>query len=168
MPISAEAPNLCYYRTVEGRWLGDFQWTAAPSGGGWLARILARAATLLSPLQMETSVDAAAGLERGEVIHTTRMLKWGMPVYEATETFALNPNGLDVAVSRRERMLPSTHYRHEQGLSHAQVEPDARRAHYRFPLLGQMLEQTVTIEDACVHIVQQAPGLRGEALLHRR
>jgi hypothetical protein len=167
MPIPAAAPSLCYYLSVEGRWLGSFQLSAADSGGGLLTRLLARAASLLSPLQLETSVDASGGLERGEVIHTTRVSKWGLPFYEATETFALDPNGLDVAVSRRERILPSTRYRHEQGLSHARVEPSARRAHYRFPLLGSVLEQTVSIEDAGVRIVQQAPGLRGEALLRR-
>lgn len=61
MPISAEAPSLRYYQSVEGRWLGSMQLSAAHSGGGLLARLLARAAGLFSPLQTETSVDAAPG-----------------------------------------------------------------------------------------------------------
>jgi hypothetical protein len=169
MPIPAESPNLRYYLAVEGRWLGSFQLTAARSGGSVLTRLLARAASLLSPLRLETTVDASGGLERAEVIHTTRVSKWGVAFYEATETFALDQNGLDVAVSRRERVLPSRQFRHEQGLSHAKVEPSARRAHYRFSLLGDVLEQTVSIEADGVRVLQQALGqpLRGEAFLRR-
>ena len=112
-------------------------------------------------------MDASAARERGEVIHTTRLSKWSLPLYEATETFSLDENGRDVTVARRERVLRSPFYRHETGKSRAHIEPSAQRAHYRFPFLGVELRQTVSVEQDEVHIVQSAPGLHAQARLTR-
>ncbi|MCC6553426.1 MAG: hypothetical protein IT372_10465 [Polyangiaceae bacterium] len=172
------APSLRYFRANEGRWRAPFVFTItdraafAQSPLGWLDRLRVRlmvlAPRLLGPLVMDTRMDATSRIAAGEVVHTTRVSKWGLPLYEATEVFALDPNGRDIAISRRERMWPSPFFTREEGRSRGAVEPSGQRARYLFPFFGAEIRQTGSIEDGGVRIVQETDFSRVELLLVRR
>jgi hypothetical protein len=171
-------PSLAYYRANEGRWQCRFallvtDWDALRrSPLGWRdrlrVRLMALIPKLIGPLVLETRVDATSRAAMSEVVHTTRLLKWGLPLYDAVEVFTLDPNGKDFAIARRERMWPSLSYTHEEGRSRGEVEANGRRAHYVFSFFGTTLRQTATIEDDGVRILQETPFSRAEQVLVRQ
>jgi hypothetical protein len=122
---------------------------------------------LLGPLVIETSVDYETNGARGEVVHTTRISKWGMTMYDAVETFTLSPNGKDIAIAREQRAWPSLRRTREVGESRGEVEPSGTKASYVFPFFGTVMRQTGSIEERGVRIVQETDWSRGEQLLER-
>jgi hypothetical protein len=157
--MSENAPSLRYYRVVEGRWRAALLFTVRSAG--WLPRFST------FNLVLDTSVDATSRVLQREVVHTTKISKWGFTFYEAIETLALDPNGKDVVISRRERFAPSSSFKLEHGRSRAEVDPNGTRARYWFPFFGAELVQTVTIEADVVRVVQQTSFWQSEALLKR-
>ncbi len=171
------APSLRYFRANEGRWRAPFVFTLTDASAfarsklGWLdrlrLRLMAWVPRLVGAFRMETSVDATSCISDHAVVHTTRIAKWGLPLYESTEIFALQPNGTDMVISRRERVWPSPFFSDESGKSRGEVESSGLRAHYRFPFFGVELRQTGTIEAAGVRIVQETDFSRVELVLVR-
>ena len=114
---TADAPNRAYYRACEGRWSAPLEltitdWRAFRASGLSLAdrwRILSMvmAARVVGPCRLETSVDATTGAARHEVVHTTRIAKWGLTLMRSTEWLTLDPNGRDVAMRAELRLVPA-------------------------------------------------------------
>ena len=166
--MAGDPPSFRYYRALQGRWRGSMMLVLrrprAAQGGG-VCSLLSR---LFSPLQMDTTVDASAHIQRGEVLHTTRISKAGVTLYQAIETLTLAANGRDVSIERRQRVPFSPFYVRETGKSRAEVDADARRVRYEFALLGGILRQLATHEDdGSVQLIQEAPFLRAEVRLRR-
>jgi hypothetical protein len=170
-------PSLAYFRANEGRWrcvfaFAETDWDAlrrSPLGvlDRLRVRLMVLVPKLLGPLVLETRVDATSRAAAREVVHTTRISKWGLPLYQAVEVFALDPGGAHIAITRRERMWPSPFYRREVGRSRGEVEPGGRVARYEFPFLGTTMRQTGTIEDGGVRIVQETEFSLAEQVLVR-
>ena len=177
MRIAVTAPSMMYYRAVEGRWSGPLVFSAARNAAfvraraPWIdrarARVLALLARLGLRLLMQTSVDASSRIARNEVVHTTRLSKWGLTLYESTELLTLELNGRDVLITRRERVAPSRRFSEQDGHCRAEVEASSLCARYFIPFFGGVLRQTARIEFGCVRLVQEADVMRGTALLVR-
>src|SRR5204862_7583297 len=106
-------PSHGYYRAVHGRWRGAFEFRItdpdafARADMGWLDRRRVRSMATTIGLIMDTSVDYETRGKDGTVVHTTRISKWGLTLYDVIETFTLDPNGRDVGIAREERVFPS-------------------------------------------------------------
>lgn len=176
--VDESSPALRYYRANEGRWEGDFVFVVTDRDA--LARsrlapldrlrvfLMSLVVRVLGPLRMRTSVDATTHLGRREVVHRTRISKWGMPLYVSTESFRIEEDGCGLSITRRERMWPSLVHSHEEGASRGAVAEDAKRASYDFPFVGVAMHQSGAIEEGGVRIVQETAFSRAESLLRRR
>jgi hypothetical protein len=172
-----DLPNHAYFRANHGRWRSAFRFVVTDwrafrgSPMGWLDRMravsMAFVPRVLGPLDLETSVDYGTRGEEGEVVHTTRLSKWGIALYDAVETFALDDNGKDVAISREQRFWPAASPIREVGASRGEVEASGTRATYVFPLFGSPMRQIGSIEAAGVRILQETAWSRAEVLLER-
>jgi hypothetical protein len=177
MRIAATAPSLMYYRAVEGSWSGSITFSAArnsdiadaraPFMDRVRARVLALFARVGLKARLQTSVDATSRIARNEVVHTTRISKWGLALYESEEIFTLDPNGRDVLVARRERILPSRVFIEQDRHSRAEVADTSLSARYFLPFFGGVMRQTASVEFGCVRLVQEAEVMRATALLVR-
>src|SRR5512143_3721694 len=100
--MTSEPPNRAYYRSVEGRWSGPLDlaitdWRAFRASAMGLAdrlRVLSMivAARVVGPCRLDTTVDASGATTRDEVIHTTRVTKWGVTFMRSVERIALAGN----------------------------------------------------------------------------
>ena len=172
-----DCPNRAYFRANEGRWTSPFRFVITDSAAffrspmGFLDRIRALSMAwlprLLGPLVLETSVHSRSRGDQGIVIHTTRLRKFGITLYEAIETFTLHDNGQDVAIERVQRLAPAFSYSREVGESRAEVDPSATRAVYQFPFMGSPMRQVATVEGDGVRIHQETAWSRADAFLHR-
>lgn len=175
--VVPDLPNLAYYRANHGRWRSPFAFAitdwrafrAAPMTRleRWKLRLIACVPKLVGPLEFDTTMDCETARERGQVLHTTRLSKWGISLYRAAEVFTLNPNGTDVLITREERSWPTFRRARESGQSRGAVDPTGAVATYVFPFFGTLMKQTVTIEANGVRVVQETDWSRGEQLLVR-
>jgi len=171
-------PSHAYFRANHGRWESPFRFVLTDWAAFWWTpmgfldrlRVLSMAwlPKLLGPLHIETSVDYESRGELGVVIHTTRLKKAGLTLYDAIETFTLDDNGKDVAIVREQRFSPALSYDREVGERRAEVEPSATRAVYEFPFMGARMRQVGAIDGHGVRLVQETAWSRAEFFLHRR
>ena len=171
-------PNHRYYLANHGQWRGELRWTMT----SWRAfrthrmglmdrlQVLSLVFTTwaLGPLNMETEVDYhGQGPTTGDVVHLTRLGKWGVTLLKSREVFSLHGDGQEVGVRGERRSLPL--WRAEGfGDSAARVHEDGRRASYAFPWFGTRIEQTVVIlEEGHDRITMETPWMRGEAEVRR-
>jgi len=106
--MQAEAPNWAYFRAVAGRWGGplDFaitDWRAfraarMPLGDRLSLLAMASLTRVVGAFQLETGVDVASGASRDEVVHTTRVSKWGVTLLRSVDTLRLDRNGRDMTM----------------------------------------------------------------------
>jgi len=177
---TAEAPNRAYYRACEGRWSAPLEltitdWRAFRTSGLGLAdrwRILSMvmAAHVVGPCRLETSVDATTGAARQEVVHTTRIAKWGLTLMRSTEWLTLDPNGRDVAMRGELRLVPALWRTRPMPAVPARVDETASRASYRFAWLGTEMRQEAarSPDGTTVTLTQLTPFSRGVQILRRR
>jgi hypothetical protein len=177
---TTDAPNHAYYRACEGRWraplaLAITDWHAFRTSGLSLAdrwRILSMviAARVVGPFSLETSVDATTGAARHEVVHTTRIAKWGLTLMRSTEWLTLDPNGRDVAMRGEFRLVPTLWRPRPMPAVPARVDETASRASYRFAWLGTEMRQEAerSPDGTTVTLIQLTPFSRGVQVLRRQ
>lgn len=173
--MATDLPNRAYYRSVEGRWRGtlDFaitDWAAfrgCPMSLADRLRMLSMAlsARLVGPARLETSVDAGGD----EVVHTTRVSKWGLTFMRSTEWLALAANGRDLTMRIDLRLAPTPWRVRAIPPSPARVDEAARHASYRFPWFGAEMRQEAerSADGDTVTLTQETPYSRGVQVLRR-
>lgn len=174
---SPELPNHAYYRPLHGRWRSPFQFEVTHWGAFWACpmglmdrlRVLSMTAAprLFGPLTIETEVDYATRGAQGEVIHKTRITKWGATFLRSDETFSLHKNGRDLAVRGEQRLWPTPWRVQEFVGGHASIDESGTRATYVLPLLGTQMRQTTQVEQDGVRITQETEWSRGVQMLRR-
>ncbi len=177
---SSVAPSRVYYRACEGHWSAPLElvitdWPAFRASGVSLVdrlRLLSMVLTarLFGPCRLETSVDATSGAARGEIVHTTRVTKWGVTLMRSTEWLALAANGRDVTMRAELRLIPALWKARPMPAAPASVDEDATRASYRFAWLGTEMRQEAELSDdgTTVTLTQVTPFSRGVQVLRRR
>lgn len=174
--MAADAPNRAYYRSVEGRWSGTLDFTitdwaalrACPMSHCDRLRLasMALATRLLGPSRLDTSVDASGD----EVVHTTRVSKWGLTMMRSTEWLALDANGRDLTMRIDLRLAPASWRVRAIPPAPARVDETASRASYRIPWFGTEMRQDAerSADGRTVTLVQETPFSRGVQVLRRR
>ncbi|MFN8644524.1 MAG: hypothetical protein U0802_23750 [Candidatus Binatia bacterium] len=174
--MHADPPHRAYYRSVEGRWRGtlDFaitDWAALRAAP--MARIdrlrligMALASRVVGPSRLDTSVDASGD----EVVHTTRVSKWGVTVMRSTERLALDPNGRDLTMRILLGLAPAPWRVRALPPAPARVDDTATRVSYRIPWFGGEMRQEAErgAEGNTVTLLQETAYSRGVQVLRRR
>lgn len=170
----SDAPNDVYYRACEGRWRCDFElvitdlaaYRACPIA--WLDR--RRIGSVIDwtrwtgPFQFITTVAFSAP---HEVLHTTRLRKFGISFLHSVETITLDPNGRDFTLRGSQRYWPTGAW-HARSFSGAgQVDETATRATYDFAWCGTRMQQSTLRHEHGVDIVQRSPWSHGTQRLRR-
>ena len=171
-----DPPHRAYYRSVEGAWSGTLDLAITDWGAfrtcpmSLLDRVrmasMALSSRLIGPSRLDTSVDASGD----EVVHTTRVSKWGMTFMRSTEWLALGPNGHDLTMRIDLRLAPTPWRVRAIPPSPARVDETASRASYRFPWFGTEMRQEAerSADGNTVTLVQETPFSRGVQVLRRR
>jgi hypothetical protein len=162
--MNAPSPHLAYYRAHHGRWRARISvaitsWRAfwaAPMGpldrlrGLWMGTVAA-----WTGLRMDTSVDCEIYASRGEVLHTTAVSLWGVPLMRSVEVMVLHEDGVHATM------------RAVWGDGSVEIAPDAQSAHYTFDWMGGPLQQRTRVVPEGLHIEQQNGWFRANGLLVR-
>ncbi len=164
--MPSDAPSHRYYRLLHGRWSGSFAfvvvrqeaWRALPLFERVRFSLFALVCRWFGPASMRTTLDYATAGDRDEVGHTTRMSKWGIPLYGSAESIHLGADGRSFVV----RGSPL-------GEAAGEVEPSGDGAVYRVPWFGgcTLVQRTRVVPDG-VAITQDTPWSHAEVTLVRR
>lgn len=172
----SDLPNHTYYRACHGSWrctvdfaLTDPRAFASASIGAmnrmrvwsllWLVR-------LFGPMALHTSVDYESRAARNEVIHTTRAIKWGLPLLDSVEIISLADDGRRFTLHAEERSWPFTFLVHRYD-GEGEIDASATRATYRLPWMGAELVQTTLREGDLVTATQATNWSRAVLPLRR-
>ena len=172
--VSSDPPNYAYYRACEGRWRCDFDFgitdpaafRAAPLA--WIDR--RRIASVIDwarwagPFYLLTTVECKGP---GEVLHTTRLNKFGISFLHSVETITLDPNGRDFTLRGSQRYWPTGLWRSRGITGHGKVDETATRATYEFTWFGTQMQQSTLRHEHGVDLLQQSPWSRGTQRLRR-
>lgn len=170
----SDLPNHAYYRACEGRWRCDFDFAitdpaafrAAPLA--WIDRqrieSVVNWARWAGPFHFITTVECKP---HGEVLHTTRLRKFGISFLHSAETITLDPNGRDFTLRGSQRYWPTGLWHSRSITGHGQVDETATRATYEFTWFGTRMQQSTLRHEHGVDIVQHSPFSRGTQQLRR-
>lgn len=168
------SPSHDYYREMADRWRGrlvfEMKDASALGGLGLLDRMAWRMTgiqgRLFGPPWLETSVDIA-GLDRNEVIHTTLLRQWGMPLAAGRERITLDPDGRRFTLRGAHRFAWAPwSARAVEGTG--EIHADARGASYTFLYLGARMAQETKIDGRDLIVTQTTAFSRSEVRLVRR
>lgn len=175
--VQAELPSHVYYRACEGRWGCDFEleitdlaaFRACPMA--WIDR--RRVASLVGwrrwtgPFAFVTTVDYASRGAQGEVVHTTKISRWGVDFLASVEVIRLDANGRDFTLRGEQRLWPTGRWRARGLEGRGQVDAAATRASYDFGWFGTRMQQDTLRHALGVDIEQRSPWSRGTQRLRR-
>lgn len=167
-----DAPHHRYFRAKEGHWWGNIRFKVTDPAGlkassvrwadKWSFRSLSLASRL-SGLVMRTTVDYASGIDRNEVLHTTRVSNFGMPVYRSAETIFLGDDGRSFRVEGREGFFPFLRWR-DWGAT-GEVAGDHDGASYRIPVFGLTMDQVTRMTADGLEVTQRTAFTQASILL---
>jgi len=128
----------------------------------WSLRTLG-VASRLSGLVLKTTVDYASRRHENVVLHTTRVLNFGVPVYRSAETIFLSEDGYSFRIEGRESIFPFL--RSANWAAEGAVAEDHDGAVYRIPCFGLTMEQVTRMTADGLQITQRTPYTRADILL---
>jgi hypothetical protein len=158
-------PALRYYRSLEGAWLGELRLRVTDAQELRTRSLDVRVIGLLSRLGsvwMATTLNEAGPRE---FVHTTRVFKWRLTLFESSERFLVND---DERSFRVEGELHRRFGRREDFGGEGHVDESATRATYRFKWLEEQLLQRTQIVDAGLEVEQETDWSNASVLLRRR
>lgn len=156
--VVSSPPSLRYFRSLLGAWSGDFDFRAKDGGRTGL-RALGALARVFGPVRMATTLDP----DGDGFVHTTRVSKWGVTLYETTEHITLGGDGRSLAMKGEQRApFRTTPYE-----STGEIDEHATRATYRIPWAGLELVQRTRIVDEGLELEQETAASFGKVLLRR-
>ena len=113
-------------------------------------------------MALRTTVDYASG-DRNEVLHTTRVSNFGVPVYRSAETFFLGDDGHSFRIEGREAFCPFL--RRTAWTGSGEVATDHDGASYRVPVFGLTMEQDTRMTADGLEVTQRTPFTHADILL---
>lgn len=178
LEVSRASPSHAYYRACEGRWQGPLDLVITDPAAfnactmSWLDRMRVRSMLLgarwTGPFVFRTTVDYASRGERGEVLHTTQICKWGAVFFDSREILTLAENGRDFTLRGELRLSPTAWWRSRVVEGSGQVDETGTRATYDFPWFGTHIRQTTLRLGDLVEVTQETPWSRGVQRLRRQ
>lgn len=167
-----ESPILGYYKPKEGHWSGRLRLEVTDperlKTANFLARQsvtnLARISQSFSPPMMTTSVNCSGLSANNEVVHTTLLTNFGMPLYRSKERIRPELDGRSFRLVGHEQYFPFWG-KPSLWLANGAVETDYNGAVYYIPWLGVTMEQRTRMTEAGLEIVQTTPFSRAVVLL---
>lgn len=160
-----------YYESVVGRWAGAYTF-AITDAVAFRACAMPfvdrrRLASMPSsgPFTMATSVAFGGG---AEVVHTTRVSKWGVTLFRSVESIQLDDDGRSFVLRSTQRFFPAPWSARDFGEARGEVNETSDGATYRIPWIGgvEMIQRTRMLADGLL-LVQQTPWSRAEVTLRR-
>ena len=122
---------------------------------------------LIGRFLLETTVRPTTPGDWSEVLHTTRVSKWGMTVMATKESFRLSDNGLDLTVDAELGLWPFLR-RVGPFQGTGSIDQSAASASYVFsPWFGTQMHQTAVATANTVELVQDTPWSHGVQRLQR-
>lgn len=171
-------PSHAYYRSMHGRWRCSFgltitDWPAFwASPMGWFDRLQVLSLVLLpkvvGPPALETTVDYDAKGERGEVLHTTRLAKWGMTLFRSIEVMSLDDDGRRATMRGDQWVSPIWWRSRDSGEGRVEIDETAKRARYTFPWVGTEMRQNTEVVPGGLRLTQETDWSHSEQILRRR
>ncbi|VTT98836.1 Uncharacterized protein OS=Plesiocystis pacifica SIR-1 GN=PPSIR1_40060 PE=4 SV=1 [Gemmataceae bacterium] len=170
--MQPDAPHHRYFRAKEGHWRGKIRFAVTDPRGlrassvRWADKWSFRSTSLasrLSGLVLRTTVDYASGGDRNEVLHTTRVSNFGVPVYRSAETFFLGDDGRSFRIEGREAFFPFL--RRTVWTGSGEVATDHDGASYLIPVFGLTMEQETRMTADGLEITQRTAFTRADILL---
>jgi hypothetical protein len=155
---------LRYYRSLEGAWLGELRLRVTHPQVLRTRSLDVRLIGLLSRLGsvwMATTLNEASPRE---FVHTTRVFKWRLTLFESSERILVND---DERSFRVEGELRQRFGRREDFGGEGHVDESATRATYRFKWLEEQLLQRTQIVDAGLEVEQETDWSNASVLLRR-
>jgi hypothetical protein len=120
-------------------------------------------ASRLSALILTTTVDYTSRGHQDEVLHTTKVSNFGVPVYRSTETIFLEDGGRRFRVEGRENFFPFL--RPAAWAATGAVAADHDGAAYRIPCFGLTMEQETRMTAGGLEVTQRTAFTRAAILL---
>lgn len=175
--MHGQTPFGAYYSARVGRWRGTVFMQITSWSAFWRTpmSVLDRlrmvmsvwTSRLLGPPTMLTSVTYPMEGDARRILHTTRVVKWGMTLVSSREVFELHEGNDRTFTVRGEIWIQPTGHARDYGASAGEVLPDASRANYHFVWMGQPLEQRTAEIDGRLAIVQDTAYSRACVVLER-
>ena len=173
----ADTPFSRYFTPKQGQWSGAFHFTltrwrallSSPVGLFDRVSVLSLAALcgLFGPLSIETSVEVAR-LHQGEVLHTTRISRWGLTLYRSVERFLVDTDGRRLKVEGEQWSLPWRWRPRRYQESRGEISEDGARASYLLSWLGASLRQESTPEGPRLRFTQDTDWSHADFILTKR
>jgi hypothetical protein len=157
-------PALRYYRSLEGRWLGELRLRVTDPQE---LRTRSRDVRMIGLLSRLGSVWMATTLfqaSQREFVHTTKVFKWRLTLFDSSERIFVNDDEQNL---RMEGELRPRFGRLEAFQAEGQVDESGTRATYRIPWLGEQLIQRTQIVDAGLELEQETDWSSASVLLRR-
>lgn len=132
----------------------------ALAGSPASARATLLLARVAGSLRMDTTLAAAGP----GFVHTTRVSKLGLLVYETSERIVLGADGRSLRMSgeQRPRVGPAEPYE-----ATGVIDETATCAEYRIPWMGAEMVQSTAVVQEGLELRQETPWSRGYVLLAR-
>lgn len=166
MSSPADGPALRYYRSLVGRWSGDFTLAvtdpAALAALPWRVRAMGLFARLDGRLRMATTL---AEVDARTFAHTTRVTKWSVVVLQSEETITLADDGwrLRMAGVQRPRGAPVEPYAGD-----GEIAPGGDAATYAIQWAGAPMTQRTHVVAEGLRLTQETAWSRASVVLRRR
>jgi hypothetical protein len=157
-------PALRYYRSLEGSWLGALRFEVTDVDQLRKRPLHKRMMALASRLGSAWMATTLAAEGPSEFLHTTRIFKWKVALFESTELIVVNADGRTFRLSGEQRPRLS---RSEPYVADGEVDDSAKRATYRIPWAGEALLQQTHVVEAGLELVQETAWSRASVLLER-
>ena len=152
-----------YYRALVGCWSGTLvidvtDWRAV-ARLPLATRVMAVLARLSGSASMATTLDA----DGAAFVHTTRMSRMGVTVFETAERITVHDDGRAIRLvgTQRPRIGPRESYTADGEID------DGTHAMYRIPWCGSPMVQRTSIVPAGLELTQETAWSRAFVLLRR-
>ena len=175
--VKSMTPNQIYYNAVHGRWRCPFRLQIIDWPQFWGSHLampdriallfLALVPSIVGPPWLVTTVDCKSRFDRNEVVHTTRVSKWGLTLFRSAETINLDGNGRDFTMTMVMRYWPLFWQKRTVEKSRGRVDASGAQADYDFPFLGTSMHQIGRRQGGTTEITQATSFSRGVQLLQR-
>ena len=171
-------PNHRYFQTTHGFWRSRFHFGITSWSAFWACpmawmdrlRVVSMVLTpkLIGSLYIRTQVDyETAGPSRGEVLHTTEIVKWGLTMMRSHETFVLDDNGRDIKIHGQQWFWPTLWRARPFADSPCRINEEGTEGRYSFSWFGTRLEQTTAITPSAARIEMRTAWSLGVQELRR-
>lgn len=166
------SPSVKYYRDHHGSWLGELLFRIVSWKAFWATsmglgdRLALLGWAVLGTATIETTVDATQATAK-QVLHSTRVSRFGITFYRSEERFVLHKNGMTMDLHRVQWRWPASRKALPDDGGSAVVHDDGLGVTYDWEWYGARMTQTTRMVEQGLHLEQETPWSHAETTLRR-